>query len=113
MAEGRDIDSYDVMAIEATDEVEGCVEAYESFVATDIYGHDVSIVRNRQYRHIWRIVRVKACSKWTTILIHMTCTTRTCSHLLICVQFKLTLYDTDDICNIISYDWQIKGSQHL
>ncbi|SDL42431.1 transcriptional regulator, TraR/DksA family [Paenibacillus sp. OK060] len=50
MAEGRDIDSYDVMAIEATDEVEGCVEAYESFVATDIYGHDVSIVRNRQYR---------------------------------------------------------------
>ena len=50
MAEGRDIDSYDVMAIEATDEVEGCVEAYESFVATDIYGQDVSIVRNRQYR---------------------------------------------------------------
>lgn len=50
MAEGSDIDSYDVMSIEATDEVEGCVEAYESFVATDIYGQDVSIVRNRQYK---------------------------------------------------------------
>lgn len=50
MAESGDIDSYDVMAIEAAEELDGFVEAYESFVATDIYGHDVSIVRNRQYR---------------------------------------------------------------
>lgn len=50
MAEDGNIDSYDVMAIEVAEELDGFVEAYESFVATDIYGHDVSIVRNRQYR---------------------------------------------------------------
>ncbi|XID95306.1 TraR/DksA C4-type zinc finger protein [Paenibacillaceae bacterium WGS1546] len=48
MAEGNNIDDYDQMAIEA-DENDGYVEPYESFVATDITGHHVSIVRNRAY----------------------------------------------------------------
>jgi len=49
MAEGNNIDDYDQMAIEA-DENDGFVESYESFVATDITGHNVSVVRNRAYR---------------------------------------------------------------
>ncbi|MFC5403079.1 TraR/DksA C4-type zinc finger protein [Cohnella soli] len=40
---------YDALFIEA-DENEGFVEAFESFVATDITGQHVSIVRNRAYR---------------------------------------------------------------
>jgi len=49
MAEGNNIEDYDQMAIEA-DENDGFVESYESFVATDITGHHVSVVRNRAYR---------------------------------------------------------------
>ncbi|MFD0671993.1 TraR/DksA C4-type zinc finger protein [Cohnella sp. GCM10027633] len=49
MAEGRDIDDYESMAIEA-DENDGFVEPLESFLATDITGHHVSVVRNRAYR---------------------------------------------------------------
>lgn len=49
MAEGNDIDDYDQMAIEA-EENDGYVEPFESFVATDITGHHVSVVRNRAYR---------------------------------------------------------------
>ena len=40
---------YDNMAIEA-DENDGYVETIESFLATDITGRDVSVVRNRAYR---------------------------------------------------------------
>ncbi|WEK52965.1 MAG: TraR/DksA C4-type zinc finger protein [Candidatus Cohnella colombiensis] len=49
MAEGNNIDDYSVMAIEA-DENDGFVEPLESFLATDITGKNVSIVRNHAYR---------------------------------------------------------------
>lgn len=49
MAEDRSISDYETMAIEA-DENDGYVEAIESFLATDLYGEQVSVVRNRAYR---------------------------------------------------------------
>ncbi|THF73836.1 TraR/DksA C4-type zinc finger protein [Cohnella fermenti] len=49
MAEDNDIDNYGSMAIES-DENDGFVEPIESFLATDITGHDVGIVRNRAYK---------------------------------------------------------------
>jgi YteA family regulatory protein len=49
MAEDREVHDYDSMYVEA-DENEGFVESYESFVATDLYGQHVTVVRNRQYR---------------------------------------------------------------
>jgi YteA family regulatory protein len=49
MAEGNHIDSYDSMYIEA-DEAEGYVEPLESFLATDIYGSHVTVVRNKVYK---------------------------------------------------------------
>lgn len=49
MAEDREVHDYDSMYTEA-DENEGFVEAYESFVATDLYGQHVTVVRNRNYR---------------------------------------------------------------
>lgn len=48
MAEGNNIDDYESMAIES-DENDGFVEPIESFLATDITGNHVSIVRNRAY----------------------------------------------------------------
>lgn len=50
MHEEREVDDYGNLYIEASEELDGCVEAYESFVATDLTGRHVSIVRNRQYR---------------------------------------------------------------
>ncbi|WP_088547409.1 TraR/DksA C4-type zinc finger protein [Paenibacillus aquistagni] len=47
--EENDVDSYDNLYIEAADELDGCVESFESFVATDITGRHVTIVRNHQY----------------------------------------------------------------
>jgi YteA family regulatory protein len=49
MAEGNQIESYDDMAIESDEEIEGCVEPMESFVAADIEGNPIGIVRNRHY----------------------------------------------------------------
>jgi YteA family regulatory protein len=49
MAEDREVHSYNDMFIDA-DENEGYVEDFESFIATDIYGKEVSIVRNKAYR---------------------------------------------------------------
>jgi YteA family regulatory protein len=49
MSEDREVHSYNDMFIEA-DENEGYVEDFESFIATDIYGKEVSIVRNKAYR---------------------------------------------------------------
>jgi YteA family regulatory protein len=49
MAEDPNVEDYNHMYIEA-DELEGFVESYESFVATDLYGQQVSIVRNKAYR---------------------------------------------------------------
>jgi YteA family regulatory protein len=49
MSEDREVHDYNNLLTEA-DEREGFVEAFESFVATDIYGKQVSIVRNKAYR---------------------------------------------------------------
>ncbi|GFN30419.1 TraR/DksA C4-type zinc finger protein [Paenibacillus xylaniclasticus] len=48
MSDNREVDSYNEMYTEA-DENEGFVEPIESFLATDITGQVVSVVRNRQY----------------------------------------------------------------
>lgn len=49
MAEAPEIRDYNDMEIEA-EENEGYVEAFESFLATDMYGQTVSVVRNSTYR---------------------------------------------------------------
>lgn len=49
MAENPNIsDNYNDMAIEADENV-GYVESFESFLATDMYGQHVTVVRNRAY----------------------------------------------------------------
>ncbi|MDB5053588.1 MAG: transcriptional regulator, TraR/DksA family [Bacilli bacterium] len=50
MSEDREVHNYNEMFIEA-DENDGYVEDFESFIATDIYGKEVSIVRNKAYRN--------------------------------------------------------------
>lgn len=47
--EEYDITSYDQLYIEAADELDGFVEPFESFIATDITGHDLLVIRNHQY----------------------------------------------------------------
>lgn len=49
MAEGNNIDSYNDMEIEA-DELEGCVEPWENFIATDITGNNLIVVPGRSYQ---------------------------------------------------------------
>jgi YteA family regulatory protein len=49
MQEMRNIHDYNEMYIEA-DENEGYVEPIESFLATDIYGNNVTFMRNGEYR---------------------------------------------------------------
>lgn len=49
MAENRQIDGYDDIGIEE-DEADGYVEPIENFVATDMYGKHVMVVRNETYR---------------------------------------------------------------
>jgi YteA family regulatory protein len=53
MSENRQVEDYDEVYIEP-DELLGFVESYESFVATDLYGQEVSIVRNKAYRDYMR-----------------------------------------------------------
>lgn len=48
LAEDRQIEDYDQVYIEE-DEGEGFVEPMESFLATDLYGDNVSVVRNKTY----------------------------------------------------------------
>ncbi|SDM91168.1 transcriptional regulator, TraR/DksA family [Paenibacillus sp. yr247] len=48
-AEDSNVENYNEMYIEA-DEHEGYVESFESFVATDLYGEHVTIVRSKAYR---------------------------------------------------------------
>jgi YteA family regulatory protein len=48
MAESREVDDYNEMMIEM-DEPDGYVEPIESFLATDLFGTNVAVVRNRQY----------------------------------------------------------------
>lgn len=50
MSEDNEIDDYQDMEIEASAELDGFVEPYESFVATDIYGQHVFFYRNDIYR---------------------------------------------------------------
>ncbi|MBD2870108.1 TraR/DksA C4-type zinc finger protein [Paenibacillus arenilitoris] len=49
-SENRDVTDYGHMGIE-NDENDGFVEPLESFVATDITGRRVSVIRNREYMH--------------------------------------------------------------
>ncbi|MEO3947472.1 TraR/DksA C4-type zinc finger protein [Gorillibacterium sp. CAU 1737] len=49
-AESPDADDYDNLTIEADENV-GYVEDFESFLATDIYGEHLQVVRNKAYRH--------------------------------------------------------------
>jgi YteA family regulatory protein len=49
MSEQRNVHDYNEMYIEA-DENEGYVEPIESFLATDIYGNNVTFMRNSEYR---------------------------------------------------------------
>jgi YteA family regulatory protein len=48
MSENRQVESYEHVGIE-DDEADGYVEPFESFIATDITGKHVTVVRNRQY----------------------------------------------------------------
>ncbi len=48
MSEDAESFDYNQMVIES-DENEGFVEAFESFITTDLYGKEVSFVRNRAY----------------------------------------------------------------
>lgn len=50
MAESNEITHYDDIEIEAGDDLGGFVESYENFVATDLYGHDVTVIRSKQYQ---------------------------------------------------------------
>ncbi|MNR33657.1 hypothetical protein D3C85_1513450 [compost metagenome] len=50
MAEGNDISSYNDMEIEA-DETEGFVEPWENFIATDIAGNHMMVIKGSSYRH--------------------------------------------------------------
>lgn len=49
MSENRDVEDYKHVGIEAY-ENDGYVESFESFLATDITGRHVSIIRNREYK---------------------------------------------------------------
>jgi YteA family regulatory protein len=50
MSEDPRIDDYDEMYIES-DELVGYVEPLESFLATDIYGSEITVIRNKTYRN--------------------------------------------------------------
>jgi len=50
MSENRDVEDYGHVGIEAF-ENDGFVESIESFLATDITGRHVSVIRNREYKH--------------------------------------------------------------
>lgn len=49
-AEESEVDDYNDMEIEASSELDGFVEPFESFIATDIYGEKVFFYRNGVYR---------------------------------------------------------------
>jgi YteA family regulatory protein len=49
-AEDNEVDSYNDLEIEASGELDGFTEAFESFVATDIYGRNTCFFRNGVYR---------------------------------------------------------------
>lgn len=51
-SEDSNVDSYSDIGIEASSELDGFVEPYESYVATDIYGQNVFFYRNGQYHEL-------------------------------------------------------------
>jgi YteA family regulatory protein len=53
MSENRDVTSYEDVYMES-DELVGCVEPIESFLATDITGQHVEVIRNQTYRNYMR-----------------------------------------------------------
>ena len=55
-AEDPNVESYDEMYMEADEHV-GYVESFESFVATDLYGEHVTIVRSKAYVIICTMVK--------------------------------------------------------
>ncbi|MEF2964651.1 TraR/DksA C4-type zinc finger protein [Paenibacillus sp. M1] len=57
LAEDNEIDDYNDMEIEASGELDGFVEPYESFVATDIYGQNACFYRNGVYRKHMKATR--------------------------------------------------------
>jgi len=48
MSDNREVTSYDEMYTEA-DENDGFVESFESFLATDMYGKHLTVIRNKKY----------------------------------------------------------------
>jgi YteA family regulatory protein len=48
MSDNREVTSYDEMYVEA-DENDGFVESFESFLATDMYGKQLTVIRNKKY----------------------------------------------------------------
>lgn len=50
LAEGREIGDYNQMEIEDYEEQVGFVEPYENFIATDITGREVTVVRGPHYK---------------------------------------------------------------
>ncbi|TCZ72307.1 molecular chaperone DnaK [Paenibacillus albiflavus] len=48
MSDNREVTSYDEMSTEA-DENDGFVESFESFLATDMYGKQLTVIRNKKY----------------------------------------------------------------
>lgn len=52
LQEGNELTDYNNMYIES-DENEGYVEPLESFLATDMYGNNVTFIRNDEYQKYW------------------------------------------------------------
>ncbi|MFM9280653.1 TraR/DksA C4-type zinc finger protein [Paenibacillus jiagnxiensis] len=50
MSENREVHNYDEVEIEDGDDNQGFVESYESFIATDITGDNVTVVRGPMYQ---------------------------------------------------------------
>lgn len=54
MAEQSDIRNYNDLYIEY-DEAEGYVQPIESFLATDLYGRSISVIRNHEYKKMMKL----------------------------------------------------------
>jgi hypothetical protein len=49
MSENPTVDDYEDVSIESDENV-GFVEPFESFLATDMYGQNVTVIRSKAYR---------------------------------------------------------------
>lgn len=122
MQEDGNIDDYDNMYIEASDDVDGFVESFESFVATDMTGSDVYIVRNRRYRHYMDSGKENRCSSRTRQPIRQTAPTMPATLIIkvpppspgsihLCIQ--LALHDPDQIRNEVADNRQVQSAEEL